>query len=165
MSNKVFIIYHNEDILNDVINTLYEMTSDLNVSNKFTTEKDNVVSRFPYSYYYINQLEINKALKNNSLLYVITNDYTSTGITIDDFYNYDIFCMHYKEYNAIPDSIFNKYNILTVWLDSKQSSYDSLLLSEIPFIEKRLETVNYKYYFNDKSSDIVDDIITFVQEN
>ena len=85
MSNKVFIIYHNEDVLNDVINTLYEMTSDLNVSNKFTTEKDNVVSRFPYSYYYINQLEINKALKNNSLLYVITNDYVSTGITIDDF--------------------------------------------------------------------------------
>lgn len=165
MSNKVFIIYHNEDILNDVINELYNISSELNVSNKFTTEKNDSENRFPFSYYYINQLEINKALKNNSLLYIITNDYISTGITIDDFYNNDVFCMNYKEYNAISDMIFNKYNILTVWLDSKQSSYDTLLLSEIPFIEKRLETVNYKYYFNDKNEDIANDIIAFIQEN
>ena len=164
MSNKVFIIYHNQNIINEIINELYETSSDINISNKFTTEKNDAVNSFPYSYYYINQLEVNKALKNNSVLYIITNDYVSTGITIDDFYNNDVFCMNYKEYNAIPDIIFNKYNILTVWVDSKQSSYDQSILSEIPFVEKRLERVNYNYYFNDKNSDIIKDIINFIQE-
>lgn len=164
MKNKVFIIYHDSTIIGDLINTLYKMCNDVNISNKFTTNKDNVINELPYSYYYINQLEVNKALKNNSLLYIITNDYISTGITIDDFYNSDVFCMSYKEYNVISDVIFHKYNILTIWLDSPNNKYTNIN-HDIVFIEHRLETVPYEYFLNDKPEDICQVIIDYLEIN
>ena len=130
MKNKVFIIYHDISKVNHLIDTLNNLDADINIGNKFTTDQYyQQTEQLPYSYYYINQLEINKALKNNSLLYIITNDYISTGITIDDFYNYDIFCMTYKEYNVISDIIFNKYHILTIWLDSADKKYKNITLA------------------------------------
>lgn len=163
MKNKVFIIYHDISKVNHLVDTLNNLDADINIGNKFTTDQYyQQTEQLPYSYYYINQLEINKALKNNSLLYIITNDYISTGITIDDFYNYDIFCMTYKEYNVISDIIFNKYHILTIWLDSADKKYKNINY-DITFIEHRLENVPYEYFLNDKSEDICKTIINYLE--
>lgn len=163
MKNKVFIIYHDISKVNHLIDTLNNLDADINIGNKFTTDQYyQQTEQLPYSYYYINQLEINKALKNNSLLYIITNDYISTGITIDDFYNYDIFCMTYKEYNVISDIIFNKYHILTIWLDSADKKYKNINY-DITFVEHRLENVPYEYFLNDKSEDICKTIINYLE--
>lgn len=163
MKNKVFIIYHDISKVNHLVDTLNNLDADINIGNKFTTDQYyQQTEQLPYSYYYINQLEINKALKNNSLLYIITNDYISTGITIDDFYNYDIFCMTYKEYNVISDIIFNKYHILTIWLDSADKKYKNINY-DITFVEHRLENVPYEYFLNDKSEDICKTIINYLE--
>lgn len=163
MRNKVFIIYHDISKVNHLVDTLNNLDTDINIGNKFTTDQYyQQTEQLPYSYYYINQLEINKALKNNSLLYIITNDYISTGITIDDFYNYDIFCMTYKEYNVISDIIFNKYHILTIWLDSPDKKYKNINY-DITFVEHRLENVPYEYFLNDKSEDICKIIINYLE--
>ena len=90
---KIFIIYHNEDLIKEFKLFLYKKNNDINISKKFIT--DNQIKSDDY--YYIDQKEVNIALKNNSLLYVITNDYVSTGITIDDLYNNDVFFLLYKK--------------------------------------------------------------------
>lgn len=161
---KIFIIYHNEDLINEFKLFLYKKNNDINISKKFIT--DNQIKSDEY--YYIDQKEVNIALKNNSLLYVITNDYVSTGITIDDLYNNDVFFLLYKEYNNIPDVIFNKYNIFTIWIDSTCNNTMDLnneLFCEISYIEQRLENVNYEYFMNDSFDDIYDCMNNFLKNS
>lgn len=164
MSNKIFIIYHDFDAINQIIDQLYNTSNEVNISNKFTTNQQDVVNGRPYSYYYLNTLEVNKAVKNNYLLYIITNNYISTGITIDDFYNNDVFCLTYKEYNTIPDVVFNKHNILTIWVDSKYNKYENIN-KDVVFIEKRLENVPYEYFLSHEIDEIVDTILNYLSED
>ena len=164
MQNKVFIVYHNFQPIKELIEYINEITSDISIAKKFTT-----VNEFnDGSHYYLNQKEVGLALKNNSLLYVLTDDYVSTGITVDDFYNCDIFILTYKEYNAIADIIFAKYPILTVWVDSTNNDknmFNSDLYYEIQYLEKRLETVEHEYYLNDPIEEIANKIIKYLNKN
>ena len=163
-NKKIFIIYHDENILEDLVNKLFEASNEYNIANKFTTNIKDIKEGRPYSYYYLQNLEVNKAIKNNYVLYIITNDYISTGITIDDFYNNDIFILNYKEYNAISDLIFNKYNILTIWIDSKDGKYKDIF-NDIVFIENRLEKVNHEYFLKGENEEIVNTILNYLDEN
>ena len=162
MNNKVFIIYHDDDLINEVVNYINTNT-DLQISDKFTSSPETTSG-----YYFCSQQDINLSIKNNSLLYVVMNDYISSGITLDDFYNNDVFLLKYNEYNSIPDILFSKHNILTVWIDSKNKNFkiqkNDPLYYELNFIEKRLETVKYEYFLNDKIEDIVNYIENFINE-
>ena len=164
MNNKIFIIYHDETILEDLINNLFNTSNEINISDKFTTDNQAVKNGRPYSYYYLQTLEVNKAIKNNYVLYVLTDNYISTGITIDDFYNNDIFILNYKEYNAIPDLIFNKHNILTIWIDSKDGKYKDIF-NDIIFVENRLEKVPNEYFLKGENDEIVNTILNYLDEN
>lgn len=165
MSNKVFIIYHDDSIINELINKIYQESNEINISDKFTTNINDVKNGLPYSYYYLNTLEVNKAIKNNYILYVLTDNYISTGITLDNFYNNDIFLLSYKEYNAISDVIFNKHdNILTIWIDSKDNKYKDIF-NDIIFIEKRLENVKNEYFLKHEIDEIVDTILNYLNIN
>ena len=70
--------------------------------------------------------------------------------------------MTYKEYNVISDIIFNKYHILTIWLDSADKKYKNINY-DITFVEHRLENVPYEYFLNDKSEDICKTIINYLE--
>ena len=163
MNNKVFIVYHNQNLVNKIIERINFINNDISISKKFIT-----ISEFnDASHYFLNQKEVGLALKNNSLLYVLTDEYISSGITIDDFYNCDIFLLSYKEYNAIADIIFTKYPVLTIWVDSKKNEktmFDKDFYYEIQYLEKRLETVNNEYYLDDEPSIIADDIIKYLNK-
>lgn len=164
MDNKIFIIYHDESILEDLINKIFEASNEINISDKFTTDNTAVKNGRPYSFYYLPTLELNKAIKNNYVLYVLTTNYISTGITIDNFYNNDVFILNYKEYNAIPDLVFNKHNILTIWIDSKDGKYKDIF-NDIVFIENRLERVNNEYFLKGENDEIVNTILNYLDEN
>lgn len=163
MTNKVFIIYHDDDLINEIVNYINENT-DLQIAKKFISSQEDVNGNF----YFVDQHDINLAIKNNSLLYVTSSNYISTGITLDDFYNNDVFLLKYNEYNFISDIFFTKNNILTIWVDSQNKSFkikpNDKLYYDLNFVEKRLETVNYLYFLNDKISDIVDSIENFINE-
>lgn len=164
MNNKVFIIYHNEKLIKDIINYINKVNNDVLIAKKFISSNDFGDS----SHYFLNQKEVGLALKNNSLLYVLTDEYISSGITIDDFYNCDIFLLSYKEYNAIADIIFTKYPVLSVWVDSKTSDkamFDSDFYYEIQYLEKRLETVLNEYYLDDDPSVIGDAILNYLNKD
>ena len=164
MDNKIFIIYHDETILEDLVNEIFEASNEINISDKFTTDNQAIKNGRPYSYYYLPTLEVNKAIKNNYVLYVLTNNYVSNGITIDNFYNNDIFILTYKEYNTISDLIFNKHNILTIWIDSKDGKYKDIF-NDINFVEKRLENVPYKYFLKGENNEIVETILNYLDIN
>ena len=166
MDHKIFIIYHDETILEELVNKLFEISNDINICDKFTTNSDDVKNGRPYSYYYLNTLEVNKSIKNNYVLYVLTNNYISTGITIDKFYNSNIIILNYKEYNAIPDLIFNKHNddILTIWIDSKDNKYKGIF-NDIHFVESRLENVNNEYFLKNEIDEIIITILNYLNIN
>lgn len=161
--NKILIIYHDENIINKVIDYINSY-SDLQISKKFNTSKENI----NLDNYYINQQDINLLVKNNSILYITTINYVSSGVTLDDFYNNDVFILKYNEYNSIPDIFFKKYNILTVWIDSNDKNFqirkNDLLYYELNFIENRLENVPYLYFLNDDVEEIVKSMENFMNE-
>ena len=155
MSNKIFIIYHDELIIKELLEYIYQKNNDSKICRKFISDPTimNIPNDNISEYYFLNQREINIAYKNNSLLYLIHKNYLSTGITIDDFYMNDIFFLSYKEYNLIADTIFKKYNIMTIWVDSSKSNYNQYKI-DITALEKRLEFVQYNYFINESIEDI-----------
>ncbi len=158
--NKIFIIYHNDELINSYIDELNKLDDELIIAKKFTSDEMDMTK------IYMSPLDVKLCLKNNAILYVITRDYTSTGITFDEFENSDICLLHYDEYNEISDIVFNKYNILTVWIDSKiKNGLDKKLQQDIQCLEQRLENVKYEYFLNDKFEDIFKIIYDFLNEN
>lgn len=165
MTNKIFIIYHDNTILEELTNKLFESSNEINICDKFITDQNQVRNGRPYSYYYLPTLEINKAVKNNYVLYVMTNNNISTGITIDNFYNNNVFLLNYKEYNTIPDVIFNKHdNILTIWIDSKDNKYKGIF-NDVHFVENRLENVPNEYFLKNEIDEIIITILNYLSIN
>ena len=161
MSNKVFIIYHDEELVSSYIDQLLLKDDFLTCAPKFSSDKEEENSET----YYMSPVDVNLAIKNNALLYVVTSNYVSRGITMDDFYNNDICLLHYSEYNIIPDVLFTKYNILTVWIDSKKKiSMNDLESYEINYVEQRLENVPNEYFLNDKFEEINEYILNFINK-
>ena len=115
---------------------------------------------------------IDLTYKNNFMLFVNTNNYISTVITMDTYYNSDIFVMEIDEFNNISDNIFKSESndIIVVWIDSnydKNDEFSRLDLNESIFLEKRLTTENikYLYFFNDDEDTIVNTVIKYLEGN
>lgn len=95
----------------------------------------------------------------------MTNNNISTGITIDNFYNNNVFLLNYKEYNTIPDVIFNKHdNILTIWIDSKDNKYKGIF-NDVHFVENRLENVPNEYFLKNEIDEIIITILNYLSIN
>ena len=142
---KIFIIYHNDELIDEFTNQLIDYADSLTFATKFSSDGDDLQK------IYMSPLDVKLTVKNNAILYIITRDFVSTGITIDEFYNNDICFLHYDEFNEIPDVIFNKHDILTIWIDSKieKNQFDEKLHNDLTGLEQRLEKIKYEYFFND----------------
>lgn len=157
MNLKVFIVCLDKSTSLKVAKDIVFKNDDISIAPIFTTDASRDIIDNSYETY-LDANVVNLSYKNNSLLYIITNNYVSSGITIDDFYNNDICIMTINEYNLIPEVIFNKYNILTVWIDSKNhSSLSKNDLNEIKYFSKFLEQAKYLYFLDTESN--IDDVI------
>ena len=112
MNQKVFIVCLNKDIALNVAKRLIAKDDNYSICPMFTT--DSSYDTEPNDNYesYLDVHTVNLSYKNNSLLFIKTSKYISSGITIDDFYNNDICIMDINEYNLIAEVIFKKYNII-----------------------------------------------------
>lgn len=153
---KIYIIGHrNIDVLSIGLQ-LQSLNDSLSVSQKFTTEKDNVNE---YTYY-LDKETINISYKNNSLITVTTTNNESYGMTYDDYYNNDIFCMSLSEFNIMPDRLFkissdeDRNKILVVWVDSSKN-VDKNDVIEAEYLTQRIEMLNYLYFCNETNDTIV----------
>ena len=115
--------------------------------------------------YYLDNNTITSALKNNSILYVCSDDNNISGITLDEFYNANIVSMSISDFNNISTNflINNKDNFLIVWLDTKYHINTDILNKEINEVNYLLEKINehgFKYiYLLDENQETISDII------
>ena len=119
--------------------------------------------------YYLSTQDIDLTYKNNFILFINTNNYISEGITLDTFYNNDIFIMTPQDFNNISSNIFKEsYDILVVWLDTNYNKSNDKLNKDIiesKFLEERLssEKINYVYFFNEENDLISDIILKYIE--
>lgn len=162
MDLKIFIVCLDKTIALNTAKELIQLDDSLSIAPSFSTNielKDEINEMYES---YLDISTANLAYKNNSLLYIKIKDYISSGITIDDFYNNDICFMNVNEFNLIAENIFNKHNILIIWIDFKHhSGITNLDMIEINYFTQFLEKNDYLYFLNDEQ-DIVKTILEYV---
>lgn len=163
MELKTFIVCLDKQIALDIAKSIVKNDDSLSIAPVFTTNtdyKDEVNEMYEC---YLDILTANLSYKNNSLLYIKTQDYISSGITIDDFYNNDICFMDIKEFNLIAENIFDKHDILVVWIDFKYHHVVSTTdMIEIGYFTQFLEKTKYLYFLSDEQN-IADTILTYIK--
>ena len=164
-NTKIFIVSIDKNVSLDISKKIVEKNDDLSIIPIFSTDtiyKDKIND---FYIYYLNVNVVNLSYKNNSLLYVITDNYISHGITLDDFYNNDIAFMNIEEYNNISDVIFDKYNVLTIWIDFKQHMFlDHKMNIELKYFNERIRNNDYMYFLDNDTS-IYDIINKYINAN
>ena len=162
MNLKTFIVCLDKEKALNVAKDIVKINDELSIIPRFTTNteyKDEVNENYIY---YLDVNTVNLSYKNNALLYIKTNKYISSGITIDDFYNNDVCYLTVEEFNSIPEIIFKKYDILVVWIDTKNNkSISNSDLIEINYFNTFITTINY-LYFLETENDIHNTILEYI---
>jgi len=151
MNLKTFIVCLDKEKALNVAKDIVKINDELSIIPRFTTDteyKDEVNENYIY---YLDVNTVNLSYKNNALLYIKTNKYISSGITIDDFYNNDVCYLTVEEFNSIPEIIFKKYDILVVWVDTKNhKAISNSDLIEINYFNTFITTINYLYFLENE---------------
>jgi hypothetical protein len=151
MNLKTFIVCLDKEKALNVAKDIVRINDELSIIPRFTTDteyKDEVNENYIY---YLDVNTVNLSYKNNALLYIKTNKYISSGITIDDFYNNDVCYLTVEEFNSIPEIIFKKYDILVVWVDTKNhKAISNSDLIEINYFSTFITTINYLYFLENE---------------
>lgn len=145
---------------------LVDANDNLSVAPTFTTDKDYQNITTDNFMYYLSSDEVDLAFKNNVILYINTVVNISYGITLDNFYNNDIFVMDIEGFNNISNHIISGKDLLIVWVDTKH--YDDLSirkkdLSEVKYLEERTQTIPYLYFLDDTVEEIVNVINSYLE--
>jgi len=161
---KIFIIGNTSLDKVNIANKIIDIDNSLNLAHIFSSDKEyeNQSNDESYIYYRDNE-DICLDYKNNALLFVNSiNEYTNYGITIDELYNKDIFCLNYSDFFNISNYILKDEDILVVWVDSYIN--DDIDHSEVKYTDNFIDELDKfdipHLYFN--ASDSIDDIASIV---
>ena len=147
---KIFIVTTDSKDMS----TAYKIASyisskyDLDIAKTFTSSLEiDVCKETPeyYTFFDVNDMVI--AYKNNAMLYCLSEAEKSIGISLDDYYNNDIFCMSVEAFNNISESLL--MNILVVWIDSKSSNVDVNTTNNVKILMNTLDSIKYMYFIED----------------
>lgn len=105
---------------------------------------------------------INLSYKNNSILCIDSQPEYMEGILFDDFDMSDICYMPIEQFNMIVDAIFDRYNILTIWIDSKKIKPTKNDIIESNFLLQRLEKNKYMYFLDDEGMNIPRSVYSYI---
>ena len=161
--SKYFIVCLDKDKAINIVNNILNKDDSLSVAPMFTTDNTYEHSINENHLIYIDPNIINLSYKNNALLFILTSNFVSYGITIDDFYNSDICIMTPKEFNMISNKVFNHNDIIIIWIDTK-NSYTKLSNIDNIDISTFFESIeNFKnMYFIEGEPNIEDIIIQYI---
>lgn len=169
MIDKIFITGPHSIDKMSLCKKLNSKDDDLSIAERFSNDdiyKDNSNGNYIY---YMSTQDIDLTYKNNFMLFVDTNNYISTGITLDSFYNNDLFAMEMNEFNNISNVIFKSEStdIVVIWIDgsyNKSNEYMRKDSKESEFLEERLhnENIKYMYFYNESDEDIIDTILNYI---
>ena len=163
MEEKILIVTLRDENKFDLAKRLSELDDSLTISPIFSSDIS-LKDSYKENIYYMSNDDVNLAFKNNALLYVMTDNYISTGITVDDFYNNDIIVATIEEFNNIPDKFFEKYSITTIWLDSRNHDklkYDHT--AEAKYLMERISTLRYMYFLDESIYEVAYIIYNYIK--
>ena len=163
MQLKFFIVGSSNVDKLSLAKKLIERNDSLSIAETFTNNTEYKEGSNDNYVYYLESQEIDLAYKNNSLLYVSTDNYISYGMTMDSFYTNDIFCISIKDFNNISNVVFDSklYDILVIWLDERITEMNKEIredINESKYLILRLESLKYIYFF-DEDNDTISDIL------
>jgi hypothetical protein len=162
MNLKTFIVCLDEQKALNIAKDIVKTNDELSIIPRFTTNTDYKGEVNENYIYYLDVNTVNLSYKNNALLYIKTDKYISSGITIDDFYNNDVCYLTVEEFNSIPEVIFRKYDILVIWVDTKNhKAISNSDLIEINYFSTFITTINY-LYFLETEEDIHNTILDYI---
>lgn len=162
-NTKIIIIgtkYHTE-----ISERLSFYDDSLNVCHWFSTSKEHQEYKYPNKeyVYYMDANTMNLSYKNNSLLCVNTQNYYSTGITYDDFYNSSIIHLTIKDFNNLPNKLFDLHeNFLFIWIDNSKPD-NKIEQYEYNYFTERLLQHTYMYFLNESTQDICQEILKYLK--
>lgn len=167
MEFKFLIIGPQNRDLSKIIQTIQDKNDNFVCCKRFVNNIEYKDKESIDELYYLDNNQITTAIKNNSILFVVSNNEKVSGITIDDFYNSNVIPMYISEFNSISTNLLNMYkdNILLVWLDTKHHIDSNILkqdICEVKYLEEKISTYNYKYvYLLDENVETISDIINY----
>lgn len=165
MNFKFLILGPQKRDLHKIIDAIETKNNNFVICKKFTNDITYKDTENVNGFYYLDNQTLNTSLKNNALLYAVTNEQYTTGVTVDDFYNSDILYMSIAEFNNISSNFISNYkdNIVIVWLDTKHHIDNKLLkkdIYEVNYLVNKINEFNYNYiYLLDESPEYISDII------
>lgn len=158
MNQKIFIVCLDKDTALNIAKKIIYKDDNLTIAPMFITDKEYSNDANEKYETHLDVNTVNLSYKNNSLLFIKTVKYVSSGITIDDFYNNDICIMNISEYNLIPENIFKKHNIITIWVDTKNNkNLSNNDIIEINYFINYINNIDYLYFLEDEPN--IEDII------
>lgn len=163
---KILLVGANEDAKQQIIDSLMSYDDDMQFGRKFTNHQDYKGLCDEYIYYLDTQT-INLSYKNNALIYVITNEDISVGLTSDEFINNNLFSLSMEEFNSIPEYILiNEKDILVVWVDMSNTSILNINkeMKETTYFENTVESLKLPmlYFYNENPIHISNEIHMYV---
>ena len=171
MANKIFITGpHSIDKLK-IAKLLVEKDDSLSICKKFTSDSSYKDITSEDYIYYLESQEIDLAYKNNVILFVNTENYISTGVSMDNYYNSDICVLSIKDFNNISNTVFqSKLNdILVIWIDSpikENNSETRVDINESKYLLERLNSgIKYLYFLSESDETIVDTIFEYLESD
>ena len=143
---KIFIVGDNMDLCMTLANEIQRMHDDYEISPRFITDSYKeadvtpMYEQYPQQQYYTLSEEIvERSFKNNAFISSLSKNYITEGITYDDFCQYSIFVMSFKEWNMLSNKLFKKNKILTIWVDDlTPKPYDIAFHEELTYFQERI---------------------------
>lgn len=165
MEFKFIIVGPQDRSLSKIIENIELKNDNLIIARHFTNNKVYENTENVDNLYYLDNTTISSSIKNNSILYVYSNDNNTTGVTIDEFYNSNIISMSLVDFNNISTNLLNMYkdNMLIVWLDTAHHLNNDTLnveINEVNYLLNKINNFNYNYiYLLDENVETISDII------
>lgn len=162
--DKIFIVGGANTPIIEIADKLVSLDESLKIASKFTSDrqlKDLTYDNNNQHLYYNDNENIHLDYKNNALLYIFSTEYTSEGVTLDEFYMSDIIPLNIENFNVVSEKVLESASCLIVWIDSKCNS-DNHLMKETKFLMERLDKLAYMYFFDEDTDDICNAIMEYI---
>lgn len=160
---KIFITGDKSIDKLEIAKKIVEKNDDFSIAPRFTNDvehKDKIGDDYVY---YMDSVDVDLSYKNNAFLYVKTDNYVTTGTTLDSFYNNDIFCVDIYEFNSIADYVIYSYDTLLIWVDTKKKrKMTDEDTANAAHLEERASDISTLYFLDEDSDHIVDVILEYL---
>lgn len=139
MNQKIFLV-STDNMLDNIYDIAEYLSKQYDLDIAITYHNINEKNKYIE---YLSTDDIVLAYKNNAVLYCTTKDEYTHCLSMDEYYNKDIFCMSIEDYNSISESKLG--DILVIWIDTKRKVSKFTHLEVNSFIES-LQDVKYMYF-------------------